>query len=143
MRSRCSFAIAVALAGCGDVTVGAGITELPLQQQGWDRVGRIDYGLTIAGFGTAALPSTEIGVMDNAIFKVNGVVYDFHDPIPNEDKLIDINGAFSLIQDELDHGVDRIDVQYDPVWHFPSSIKVDPSFDVDGDELGFTLTNFE
>ena len=81
-----------------------------------------------------------IEVLDGEI--VSAVIVETEKPAP-ESRALTIEDLFDMVQDEIDHEPDDLEVEYDDELGFPSSVDVDPIENAMDDEHGFSAEEFE
>jgi hypothetical protein len=138
---RTSFACVVMLASAG--CASSDEQELAAARAGWTDHHQQHYVFTWhrTCFCEDTRPAA-IEVLNGAI--VNATYADDHTVVvdPIRRTLPTIDGVFDTVQDAIESDPDRLRIEYDPTWGFPSSVFVDYDQHAQDEELSFQLSEF-
>jgi len=142
MRMDHCILFVVLVAACDSGPTGVGFQESAERRMAWSRLGITDYSITRerSAFGSDPLIRITVrgGEITNATLVSDGSAVDAR----LRASLRTIDGTFDLINEVSDQGVYGLNVQYDPVRNFPTSVAVDPQHNVADDEYGIELSDF-
>ncbi|MEO8335348.1 MAG: DUF6174 domain-containing protein [bacterium] len=129
--------------GCSAITQAE--SEFARAHLRWDtqRPAAYDYTMRLSCFCGDAVTRAVVIVVRGKVGESrtyaddgSAVPAQFNDVFPT------IDGVFELIADAIDHNSARVDVTYDPVYGYPTSIALDGSTQAADDESWRALSNF-
>jgi hypothetical protein len=145
-RSRWRWVAAGALvaAACGNITGHSGATaDLREAEARWNRQGINDYQVVVryACFCGYTRPVRMTVRFGNVVSRVDA---ETGEPAPAFAEYVrDIEGLFDLIREAIERKAHKVDVSYDRVYGYPTSIDLDYLFNAVDDELQVTVSWFQ
>ena len=140
----CVLACATALS-CRDGTgPGDRVAEVTLQRVRWTQQSVSDYAFVARYTCFCALGGVDVRVQVRGGTVVSRTLVSSGEPLPDADapSFPAIDGFFDRLRDALDQPAAEVRVQYDPIYHYPSSVYIDYSRSVADEEFGFLISEF-
>lgn len=101
---------------------------------------RVDWKQSVCFCGEDSERAKRISVVNDAV--AGGVYLDNSQPVDlRADPLRTIDETFDWLEMTLADGVGKLEVQYDPVLHYPTSIMIDHDVKIADDEDTYRITD--